>query len=66
MTDTYVDEVLMDPRVLAVLRDLETVPGRAKCRCGGGGYLHYADCWRNHAGCLAERIRRTLTGADHG
>ena len=22
--------------------------------------------WRNHAGCLAERIRRTLTGGDHG
>jgi hypothetical protein len=66
MVEPYVDETLMDPRVLAILRDLESVPGRQRCRCGGGAYLHYADCWRNHAGCLAHRIRRTLTGETDG
>lgn len=26
---------------------------------------HAGECWRIHVGCLAARIRRTLTGEDH-
>lgn len=44
-------------RVTAVLADLEHVRAKA-------GTTHHDACWDEHAGCLAVRIRTTLTGED--
>lgn len=42
-------------RIDRVFADLEQVDK-------GDGHTPAGDCWRQHPACLADRIRRTLTG----
>lgn len=54
-------------RIAAVLADLEHLGTKPADDMTLREYLagdHAVDCWRWHAGCLAARIRATLTGED--
>lgn len=57
MTDQQAAE-----RIAAVLVDLEQVHPMYSVEMDSRH--HHANCWREHASCLAARIRRILTGEE--
>lgn len=57
-----------DPLVRAMVRRVDRALADLDHVRANRATTHHDACWDEHIGCLAARIRRTLTGedADHG